>query len=65
MPQPLSLNPSCYRLRFPALLSLGKPMQVVVPSVSLAETLQGAALTGVRGTVSSGDLSALPGGRCG
>jgi hypothetical protein len=63
--QPFSLNPSCYLLRFPALLSLGKPMQVVVPSVSLAETLQGAAFTGVRGTISSGDLSALPGGSCG
>jgi hypothetical protein len=37
-------------------------MQVVVPSVSLAATLQGAAFTGVRGTTSSGDLSALPGG---
>jgi hypothetical protein len=34
-------------------------MQVVVPSVSLAETLQGAVFTGRRGTVSSGDLSAL------
>jgi hypothetical protein len=33
-------------------------MQVVVPSVSLAETLHGAALTGVRGTNSSGDLAA-------
>jgi hypothetical protein len=34
-------------------------MQVVVPSVSLAETLQGAVFAGVRGTSSSGDLSAL------
>jgi Haloacid dehalogenase-like hydrolase len=52
-------SPTCYRLRFPTLLSLGKPMQVVVPSVSLAETLQGAAFTGVRGTNSFGDLPAL------
>jgi len=49
-----------YRLRFPALLSLDRPMQVVVPSVSLAATLQGAVFTGLRGTVSSADLSALP-----
>jgi hypothetical protein len=34
-------------------------MQVVVPSVSLAATLQGAAFTGLRGTISSADLSAL------
>jgi hypothetical protein len=37
-------------------------MQVVVPSVSLAETLQGAAFTGVRGTISSGALPALAAG---
>jgi hypothetical protein len=48
-----------YRRRFAPLHSLDKPMQVVVPSVSLAATLQGAVFTGLRGTVSSGDLSAL------
>jgi hypothetical protein len=37
-----------YRRRFPALHSLDKPMQVVVPSVSLAATLQGAVFTGLR-----------------
>jgi hypothetical protein len=48
-----------YRLRLAPRPSLGMPMQVVVPSVSLAATLQGAAFTGLRGTISSPLLSAL------
>jgi hypothetical protein len=37
------------------------PMQVVLPSVSRAETLQGAAFTGARGTSRSGSGAAIGG----
>jgi L-ascorbate oxidase len=40
---------------------LGMPIQVVVPSVSLAETLQGAVFTGARGTSCSGSGTGIGG----
>jgi hypothetical protein len=52
---------SSHRLRLVRALSLGMPIQVVVPSVSLAETLQGAALTGARGASCSGSGAAIGG----
>jgi hypothetical protein len=50
-----------HRLRFAPLLSPGMPMQVVVPSVSRAETLQGAVFTGARGTSCSGSGAGIGG----